>query len=110
MDGLDWTRLDLALVAAAAIAPAPPPSTEATRKTNSAARRRERRELASRGEGLAHGQNPLTSEIDYTADELEFSLALDRYRRQKRRPYPTNREVLAVLKGLGYRKFGTEAK
>jgi hypothetical protein len=41
---------------------------------------------------------------DYTADEVEFLRAIDRYRRARGRPHPTCREVLAVLVSLGYRK------
>jgi hypothetical protein len=49
-------------------------------------------------------QSPLTSDIHYTDDEREFLMAIDRYKRTHGRPYPTGAEVLAVLKGLGYRK------
>lgn len=41
---------------------------------------------------------------DYTDEEREFLLAIDRYKRVARRPYPTWREVLRVLHSLGYRK------
>ncbi len=41
---------------------------------------------------------------DYNADQLEFMRALDKYKRDKGRPFPTSSEVLEVLKGLGYRK------
>jgi hypothetical protein len=41
---------------------------------------------------------------DYTEEEIAFLMAMDRYKRTKRRPYPTWREVLNVLKSLGYRK------
>lgn len=41
---------------------------------------------------------------DYTDDELEFMKAMDRYKRENRRPHPTCTEVLAVMKSLGYRK------
>jgi hypothetical protein len=41
---------------------------------------------------------------DYTPDELEFLKAMDWFRRENRRPFPTLREYLAVLKSLGYRK------
>jgi hypothetical protein len=41
---------------------------------------------------------------NYTDDEREFLLAMDHYKRTQRRPYPTWREVLRVLKSLGYRK------
>jgi hypothetical protein len=40
----------------------------------------------------------------YADDEVEFMLAMDRYKRDQRRPFPAWSEVLAVLKGLGYRK------
>lgn len=40
----------------------------------------------------------------YTADEVEFMLAMDNYKRENRRPYPTGAEVLHVLKSLGYRR------
>ncbi len=39
---------------------------------------------------------------EYDADEVEFLLAMERYKRK--RPFPTWTEVLRVLKGLGYRK------
>lgn len=41
---------------------------------------------------------------DWTDEEREFVLALDRYKRENRRPFPTWREVLWVIKELGYRK------
>jgi hypothetical protein len=41
---------------------------------------------------------------DYTEEECEFLMAMDHYKRSARRPYPTWREVLQVLKDLGYRK------
>jgi hypothetical protein len=44
------------------------------------------------------------SGADYTPDEIEFMMAMDRYKRRHGRPFPTWREVLAVLRGLGYRK------
>lgn len=41
---------------------------------------------------------------EYTPDQVEFLRAVDRYKREHRRPYPTWAEVLAVAKSLGYRK------
>jgi phosphoglycolate phosphatase-like HAD superfamily hydrolase len=38
------------------------------------------------------------------ADVEEFREALERYKRDSRRPYPTWREVLGVLRALGWRK------
>jgi len=48
--------------------------------------------------------DPTTCERDYTAEEVEFMNAMDRYRREANRPFPTWSEVLEVLKSLGYRK------
>ena len=45
-----------------------------------------------------------TDFVSYSDDEREFLMAIDKYKRQERRPYPTWSEVLAVLKSLGYRK------
>lgn len=43
---------------------------------------------------------------DYTAEEIDFMLALDKWKRENNKPYPTCRDVLGVLKGIGYRKSG----
>ncbi len=48
--------------------------------------------------------DPTTCERDYTQDETDFMKAMDRYKRENRRPYPTLSEVLEVLHSLGYRK------
>jgi hypothetical protein len=40
-------------------------------------------------------------------DEVfEFVAAIDEYKRQNQRPFPSWSEVLQVLKALGYRKTG----
>ena len=41
---------------------------------------------------------------DIDADALEFIEALDRFKKQHGRPFPSWSEVLYVLKGLGYRR------
>jgi hypothetical protein len=41
---------------------------------------------------------------DYTDEEREFLTAIDRYKTTRRRPHPTWREVLDVLRQLGWRK------
>ena len=41
---------------------------------------------------------------DYSADEWEFIKAVGRYQRTYGRRYPSWREVLTILKSLGYRK------
>ncbi len=73
-----------------------PVAIDSRRAANAAEKRRtsERRRLI----------DPTTCERDYTDDELEFMRAMDRYKRENRRPYPTLSEVLEVLISLGYRK------
>lgn len=77
---------------------------ERKRKTNAAEKRKLNNVERRAGRALPLGENPLTSEVDYTDAEVEFSKALEAYRRQRNRPFPTNREVLYVLLTLGYRK------
>ena len=48
--------------------------------------------------------DPTTCERDYTDDEIEFMKAMDQYKRDNRRPFPTWSEVLEVLRAMGYRK------
>lgn len=48
--------------------------------------------------------NPATSDILYRDAEREFLLAMEHYKRLRRRPFPTWHEVLAVLHALGYRQ------
>src|SRR5688500_3862053 len=66
------------------------------RASNAAEKRRtsERRRLI----------DPTTCERDYNDDETEFMKAMDRYKRENRRPFPTWSEVLEVLRSLGYRR------
>ncbi|AMV24567.1 hypothetical protein VT84_09240 [Gemmata sp. SH-PL17] len=42
--------------------------------------------------------------VDYTDAETEFMKAMDRYKRENRRPFPTWSEALQVALSLGYRK------
>jgi hypothetical protein len=66
------------------------------RRQNAAEKRRtsERRRLI----------DPTTCERDYNDDETNFMKAMERYKRENRRPFPTWSEVLEVLRSLGYRK------
>ena len=48
--------------------------------------------------------DPTTCERDYTDVEIEFMTAMDRYRRESGRPFPTWSEVLEVVRSLGYQK------
>lgn len=43
-------------------------------------------------------------DVEYSADDLEFMRAMDTYKREKSRPFPTMCEVLGVLVSLGYSK------
>lgn len=56
------------------------------------------------GERLGVRDDPTSCVIDYQQDEVEFMMALDKYKRKMKRPFPTCREVLNVLKSLGYTK------
>ena len=53
---------------------------------------------------------PIDRHRKYTADEIEFIMAMERYKRLMHRPFPTWHEVLGVLKALGYRKVKPPAK
>ena len=48
--------------------------------------------------------DPTTCERDYSNDEIDFMKAMDQYKRDNRRPFPTWSEVLEVLRAMGYRK------
>jgi len=48
--------------------------------------------------------DPTTCERDYSEEEILFMKAMDQYKRDNRRPFPTWSEVLEVLRSLGYRK------
>ena len=54
--------------------------------------------------------DPTTCERDYTNDEIEFMKAMDQYKRENRRPFPTWSEVLEVLRALGYRKSAEQSQ
>ncbi len=43
-------------------------------------------------------------DLDYSPDQLEFLRAVERYRREHCRPFPTLIEVLRVAESLGYRR------
>jgi hypothetical protein len=66
--------------------------------------------VAARPRGRTAGLagHTITQEVhvgaDYSDDDVQFLKAIERYKRENRRPYPTWAEVLAVLKSLGYRK------
>jgi len=52
--------------------------------------------------------DPTTSEREYTEAELEFMLAMNQYKHQSGRMFPTWSEVLEVLRSLGYEKIAAD--
>ena len=44
-----------------------------------------------------------------TDAHVEFGAAIDRYKREKKRPFPLYSEILDVLMALGYRKVAAES-
>lgn len=70
------------------------------RRFNAAEKRRtsERRRLI----------DPTTCERDYSDEETIFMKAMERYKRENRRPFPTWNEVLEVIRSLGYQKIAEE--
>ena len=55
-------------------------------------------------EGRRRNIDPTTCERDYSYDEIEFMQALDEYKRDAKRMFPTCSEILEVLRKLGYTK------
>jgi hypothetical protein len=49
--------------------------------------------------------DPTTCEREYTQEEVEFMQALDQYKRESGRMFPTCSEILEVLRKLGYAKM-----
>ena len=49
------------------------------------------------------GQGRYTRKVDTSDAEAEFGRAVDRYKRENHRPFPTYGELLAILEALGYR-------
>src|ERR1051325_2827850 len=65
----------------------------------------DRRKGSERRQGERRRQvDPTTCERDYNEEEIAFMKAMDQYKRDNRRPFPTWSEVLEVLFSLGYRR------
>ena len=54
--------------------------------------------------------DPTTFEKQYTDDELEFMNAMQRYKVQSGKTFPTHGEVLSVLRALGYRRVVSDSE
>jgi len=72
-------------------------------KKNAEGRREERGKRRSK-------IDPTTCERDYNNDQIQFMKAMDQYKRDNRRPFPTWSEVLEVLLAIGYRKVAEPAR
>lgn len=58
-----------------------------------------------RGPGIRRSQERICAEEGNMTDEqFEFLMAIDDYKKQNQRPFPSWTEVLEVIKALGYRK------
>src|SRR5216684_6942751 len=66
-------------------------------------RRKKNERRGERGERRRQ-VDPTTCEREYNDEEIAFMKAMDQYKRDNRRPFPTWSEVLEVLRALGYRK------
>jgi hypothetical protein len=72
--------------------------------------RAERANAARRASGRRRYIDPTTSEREYAAAELEFMAAMQAYKQQSGRQFPTWSEVLEVLRSLGYEKAAETAE
>lgn len=61
-------------------------------------------EIAARATQRLNIESRVWLGAEYTDEEREFMVAMDRYKRERHRPFPTFAETLRVLKSLGYRK------
>lgn len=55
-----------------------------------------------------YSANAVGADIDF--DAMEFGRAMDQWKRDNRKPFPTFADVLAVAKSLGYVKAGKKRK
>jgi hypothetical protein len=60
--------------------------------------------MARQVSGRRRFVDPTTCERDYSQAEMEFMLAMNTYKQQSGRMFPTWSEVLEVLRRLGYEK------
>ena len=59
-----------------------------------------------RGPGKRRSDDRITAEEGNMSDEqFEFLMAIQEYKKENARPFPTWTEVLEVVKALGYRKI-----
>ena len=67
----------------------------------------DRRLGLNRKRGPGHRRTPerkAAEEGEMTDEQFEFLMAIDRYKRENNKPFPTWTEVLEVIKAIGYRR------
>jgi hypothetical protein len=88
----------------------PPPGESSERRDRQV---KDRRSVLDRRFGLDRRRGPgrrrsderrAAEEGEMTDEQFEFLMAIDRYKRENQRAFPTWTEVLDVLHALGYRK------
>jgi hypothetical protein len=58
-----------------------------------------------RGPGKRRSTDRISAEEGHMSDEqFEFLMAIDQYKKQNQRPFPTWTEVLDLIRAMGYRK------
>jgi len=78
-----------------------PPTAKADSPTPTAERRKKDRRRRI---------DPTTFDKQYTPDELEFMSAMQDFKVQSGKPFPTYREVLKVAASLGYRRVAYDVE
>ena len=67
----------------------------------------DRRLGLNRRRGPGHRRTPerkAAEEGEMTDEQFEFLMAIDKYKRENNKPFPTWTEVLEVIKAIGYRR------
>ncbi|QEG23262.1 hypothetical protein MFFC18_31580 [Mariniblastus fucicola] len=88
----------------AAKSKAAPKDTESLELLNETGRRKENIKPPTERRKRRRQIDPTTCERDYSDPEIEFMQAMDDYKRQSGRMFPTCSEILEVLMKIGYRQ------
>lgn len=79
-----------------------PPALPGSAKKRSGAKAASTSTEEREADGAGHGSPTAPTEL--SPDVLEFIHAIDAYKRQNRRPFPSWSEVFGIVKSLGYGK------
>jgi hypothetical protein len=89
------------------------PQSEASSSGQERRKKTRRKSVVDRRTGLERRRGPgrrrsderrSAEEGEMTAEQFEFIMAINEYKRVNKRPFPTWTEVLDVIQALGYRK------